>query len=381
MFFRQFHITGDAATWHIFRDYVHFYEIGTAALRRDAAALYDIKKLMAFAAERVPDAIDVYFPPVYGPQVAMFFAPLARLEYLPSLTTWLVLSIAVSIACSYAVWRVCPRLRSRAWPFFVVAAGFPGFHYNFMYGQAAALGLACFTAAFLALGAKREFLAGVAIGLLFYKPQLGVASAVVFVAAGQWRVVAGAAVSVAAQLLVAVLFWPPHVLWDYAGALRNLPAVVASMEPEKQHLHAWRPFLELLGVSGWPLVAGTLGLSLATLAAAVVSWRSAAPLPVRFAVLLLATVLVNPHMFAYDLAILAVALAVLWDVAAQPLEQAVSPRSVLALRLLLVALYITPLLEFVTVATHLQLSVLTMAGLAAVALSKVSETKTPTVLS
>jgi hypothetical protein len=51
---------------------------------------------------------------------------------------------------------------------------------------------------FLLLRRENNFLAGLVCGCLIFKPQLGVAAAVVFVSIGAWRIVAGAAISAAA---------------------------------------------------------------------------------------------------------------------------------------------------------------------------------------
>ena len=45
---------------------------------------------------------------------------------------------------------------------------------------------------FLLLRRQQNFLAGIALGLLIFKPQLGLAAAVIFVAIGAWKVAAGA---------------------------------------------------------------------------------------------------------------------------------------------------------------------------------------------
>ena len=64
---------------------------------------------------------------------------------------------------------------------FLLAAAFPGFFYLVASGQNAAIALIAFTAAFFCFRGSQPLLAGMALGLLMYKPQFGVMAAVVFV--------------------------------------------------------------------------------------------------------------------------------------------------------------------------------------------------------
>src|SRR6185436_11177471 len=98
------------------------------------------------------------------------------------------------------------------------------------------------------------------------------------------------------------------------------------------------------------------------LVVAVRCWRSAAKLEVRYAVLLIATVLVNPHGYVYDAIILMPAFLLLWDWAEQQ-------RAAFALKFewLLYFCYLSPLLAIVAIVAHVQLSVPALTLLAALA--------------
>ena len=81
--------------------------------------------------------------------------------------------------------------------------------------------------------------------------------------------------------------------------------VLPLLEPRLYQTHSLRSFWSLL--LPWPRVAFALYVvsALAVLVLAVRVWKSGASLPVRFSALLLATVLVSPHLTVYDLVILA----------------------------------------------------------------------------
>ena len=93
--------------------------------------------------------------------------------------------------------------------------------------------------------------------------------------------------------------------------------------------------------------------ALLTLALAARCWQSTLSLPLRYSALLLATVLVAPHLTVYDLVILAPAFLLLSNwIAIQP-NDSTTPQ----LKLLLYLAYALPLLGPLARWTHLQLTV------------------------
>jgi hypothetical protein len=304
-FFRQLPLGLPGADVRIFRDFVHFYVLGTIARMHDTAALYDASAQWAITVRAVPGMVNTTFPPSYGPQVGLLFAPFAWFTYLHALYLWLAFTIALYGVCTYLLSCTCPALGPYKGTVFLLWAAFPGVHFDLMFGQTSALALACFTLAYLALRANRRFLAGLAIGLLFYKPQLGLAAGIVFVCAGEWRIVAGALLAALAQMVIGSSYWGIPVLSAYATALTHIPDTIGQIEPARRQMHSWRSFFQLLGLASQWVFWATIAASILTAGAALLSWRTkAAQLELRFSVLLLATALINPHMYSYDLVIL-----------------------------------------------------------------------------
>jgi hypothetical protein len=124
-------------------------------------------------------------------------------------------------------------------------------------------------------------------------------------------------------------------------------------------MHSWRSFWSLL--IPWPEGAMALYIlsSLVTVVIAAAVWRSASPLQLRFSALALAAVLVNPHLFVYDLLVLAPVLLLLTDWTLTD-QQRYCPA---ALRLLLYLAFVLPLFGPLSRWTHLQLSVPVLAAL------------------
>jgi hypothetical protein len=340
-------------------DFLHFYTLGSLALAHCGVDLYNMDAQSQLAAERVPAAAGIRYLPLYPPQVSIFFAPFARLSYSLALILWLTLSSLIYGVCCYLLWRACPNLREQKLTIVILALAFPAFWHLIAWGQTSALALACFTVAFFALRSQREFLAGLALGCLIFKPQLALAAALIFVVTLSWRVITGAVVSATTQLAAAWLYYGPGPLRDWMHTLLNLPSLLPQLEPRLYQTHSLRTFWTML--IPWPTVSLALYLASALLIAAltVACWRSRLPLRLRYSALLLATVLLAPHLTVYDLVILAPAFLLLSDwIVSQP-----DRRVTRHFKLLLYLAFVLPLLGPLARWTHFQLSVPVMAAL------------------
>jgi hypothetical protein len=337
-------------------DFLHFYALGSLALAHRGAGLYSMAQQEAITAQRVPESAGIHYLPLYPPQVSLFFAPLAYLPYTWALAVWWFCSGAIYGICCYCVWRGCPALRSYGASTAILALAFPGFFNLIAWGQTSGIALGCFTLMFFLLKDRREFLAGLALGCLIFKPQLGVAAAIVFLGTGMWRVVAGAIVAATLELFAGVAYYGIDPLRQWLNMLGNFQAVLPLLEPRPYQTHCLRTFWSML--LPWPGLAMSLYVisAVAVLALTVAIWRNGAASDLRFPALLLSTVLVAPHLTVYDLVILAPAILLLAD-------RAISRESKPLMRLLgplLYLVYALPLLGPLTRWTHVQLSVVAM---------------------
>jgi len=341
-------------------DFLHLYTLGSLAAAHRGSDLYDMNAQAALAAQRVPEAAGIRYLPLYPPQVSIFFAPLAHFSYGWALVVWWSCSVAVYGACCYVVWRSCPNLRERGGTVAPLAVAFPAFFHLIAWGQTSAVALACFTLMFFLLRDRREFLAGLALGCLIFKPQLGLAAAVVFVSLGAWRTVLGAAVSAAAQLSVGMFYYGTGPLRQWFSTLRNVQNMLPLLEPKLYQTHSLRTFWSMvLPWAGASFILYVVSAAL-VLSLTIACWKrgSAVPLALRYSVLLLASVLVAPHLTVYDLVILAPAFILLAD---WLVEQPVTP-STWWMGTLLYFIYMLPLLGPFARWTHVQLSVVAMAA-------------------
>ncbi len=324
------------------RDFAHFYTQGVIALERDAASLYDIDRMADVAQRVLPGHQRVLYPPVYGPQMSLLFRPLAMLPYVPARHLWLVITLIGYGACTYAIWRVCPRLRNVPGTTALLLIAAPALHYVAGFLQVSVLGLVCVTGAYLALRANRPFVAGLALGSLAYKPPLAIGVGLYFSAAHcQKRLPSRSSISTAASeglpsrssiFTAASEGWsparwsPPSVrspsarcIGDRRSCRRTSPrspnCPTSRMRWSRTSTTCTRG-VRFSICSDCPARSRsppTLIASAITLAGAVLCWLSTGPLALRFSALLIATVLVDPHLYAYDLVVLIPGFLVLWD--------------------------------------------------------------------
>ena len=337
-------------------DFSQFYVLGHLAAAGRPEALSDSHSLGERATAFVsPTFQHSTIMPVYGPQIALLFAPLAHWSYSAALAAWLIVSLALYAVCCIALWRACPDLAKQRVTTAILAAGSPALFFLICYGQLSAVALACVTAGFCALRRGRRVLAGLALGTLIYKPQLAVAIAVVFLCAREWRMIAGGVAAVAAQLGLAWAYAGTAAIRAYLDTLIHLNVVLPLIEEKRYLLQSLRSFFDL--ILPWPsaALAAYLLASVGVLLWTWRIWQSEAPLSLRYSLLLFATVLVSPHFYVYDLLIL----TPVWFLLADWLIRRPDAESWMPIALCLALLYFVPLGGVVVARTwHVQPSVI-----------------------
>ena len=119
---------------------------------------------------------------------------------------------------------------------------------------------------------------------------------------------AGAAISLAAQAGAVWLRFGADPLWRYVDVIRQFGDVRDLLEPKPYQLHSIRTFADLMP-QPWSTAFWYAALLVITVMT-IRLWRSGAPLARRFGALVVATILVSPHLTVYDLSLIAPAL--LW---------------------------------------------------------------------
>jgi hypothetical protein len=240
-----------------------------------------------------------HYPPPF-----LFAAALAAvLPFIPAGLAWLGVTGALYAAAIRGI--VGDRV---GWLF---ALGFPGALWNVTAGQSGFLTTALIGGA-LGLMERQPVLAGCCLGLLTYKPQLGVLFPLVLVATGRWRVFVAAA---ATAIALAALSWLAFGSAPWLAMMQTLST--ANQLVLTDGGMGWGKLQSAFGLvralGGGETLAWIVqgGLAVAIAAALVWFWRSDAPFELKAAALAVGTVLVTPYVFAYDLVVLAVPVAFL----------------------------------------------------------------------
>lgn len=347
-----------------FQDFLQFPISARLIQQGRANELYDDEVLARGIRAFVGRDTTIYLQYFYGPQVALPFIPFASLPFLAQATIWAALSMAIYFACVYLVWKRCAALRPHRGLVTLCALAYPPVFHFFVRGQLSAIILACFTAAYLAFEARREWLAGLALGVLAFKPQFLVAIPLILFAARAWRAFAGLTISAATQLLWTSIYFGRTVMHSYFLRLLHSASYPGSTELRfsAMQMHSLHSFWELL--IPWRPAVWTLYLLSCVAAIAIASqiWKTSVPLTIRFSALTLAAVVVNPHIYIYDLLALAPMFLILCDWSLTNPQHPYKP----ALDVSLYLAFLLPLFGPLARWTHLQLSVVIFVVLLAI---------------
>jgi glycosyl transferase family 87 len=301
-FFQGFFIA-DPSGHGIANDFVNVWAAGRLALDGHPAAAYDWTVHRQVQEAAVGHAFEGAYRWHYPPPFLFAAALVATLPYVPAGLAWLA---ATGAAYAAAIRGIVGH--RAGWLF---ALGFPGALWNVTAGQNGFLTTALIGGA-LGLMERHPVLAGGCLGLLTYKPHLGVLFPLVLVATGRWLTFWSAA---AVALALAALSWLAFGSAPWLAMLQSVST--ANQLVLTDGGVGWNKLQSVFGLVralgggerlAW-IIHGTLAL--AGVVALVYLWRSRVPFDLKAAALAVGVVLVTPYVFAYDLVALAVPAAFL----------------------------------------------------------------------
>ena len=332
-------------------DFLQFYAAAWLVARGRIAELYDWDTFARTLPSLVPGIGDLLFLPIYPPQVALLLSPLGRLSYGEALLAWSVMSVALYVLGIYLALRLLPALRRYAVEAVAFALGFPPFIQLIAHGQIATLAIVPLFGAFAAFRAGRPILAGLLLGLLTFKPQLGTFAIAGLVLWPSLRLLIGVCTGIAVQATVVVMAAGGQPLVDYASVVLRLLSEPGAFEPKIWAMHSLRAAIVLVAGPGAVATALWAAGCVAVMWMAWRAWTQHESKELRFAILSIAALLVNPHLYIYDLVLVAVPVACLvaW------MRETCQPAATMRGRMLLALVWL-PLLAPLTQYTHLQLT-------------------------
>jgi len=288
-------------------DFASFYAAGSLVLDGRPGDAYDMAAHYA-REQQIFGAATPYYGWLYPPIFLLVATPFALLPYLLALALWQISTLALYLSVIGAIVR---RIRGLAiGPVgLLVAAAFPAVFINLGHGQNGFLTAALFGAALLALPA-RPILSGILFGALAYKPQFALVMPIALFAAGQWRTVIAAGITVLALVAITSLVFGVDIWFAFAASTETSRKLLLEQgDVGFEKLQSVFAAVRMWGGS-IPVAYAVQGVvSAAVVAGTAWTWHPACDRDLKSALLVVATLLASPHVLDYDLAILAVAIA------------------------------------------------------------------------
>lgn len=310
------------------------------------------------------------YPLLYPPFYYAALVPLTSFDYRRAAGLWAAVLVLCWAAAAWLAVHGLPEMRPAALWLLPGSVIFPPFAESLASGQKGTILLLLFASAFALWRSGHPLAAGVAFGLLAFKPHLAVVLGLLVLWKREWRFAVGALVS--AGGLVALSFaMDPGLPGAWLGATLAPAAESARYFHFAERNQCWFGFVELLlGSERRAAVTATTALlDAGTLALLLGLWRGpVSPTSPRFAVqfsgVVLVTVLVSHHALTYDLTVLLIPLVLLlWLARVHPDELGGRRTPVLAAGAMLFLL--TGLAPRFAERIPVQLGVVAMAGLLA----------------
>lgn len=282
-------------------DFATFWTVSHLLRQGALGEIYDPPRIAAHYHELFggrPDEFPRYWP--YPPMALFLMAPLALLPSFPSYLVWCLATLALFAASVRAYFGDNRRV--------LMLALAPSSCANIVFGQTGFVASALLVGG-LALLERRPLLAGLLLGLLAFKPQLGIMLPLALAAARLWRPFLAAAFAALAAAVASVAVFGIAAWRDYFELTIPFELNYAA--------HGQNPFIQkaptifvAARLLGAPANLGYLLQATALVAvAAIVIWAFGRrrDRELQAGVLLAGTALASPHIHVYDLSLVSVA--------------------------------------------------------------------------
>lgn len=352
------HNGNDPAGRTIGGDFIGFWTAAWAALHGQSAGVYSLHRLWVLERALFHREDNGTYAFLYPPTLLLIIAPLAFLPYLVAFTGWLVVGLASYLS---ALWRILPdRLTLLA------GLGFPALLLVLDHGQTTAIVVALLIWALIMLP-RDPALAGVLIGVMAFKPQLGLLVPIALLAGGYRRTVLTAAATLTGMVALSILVFGPHVWRDFF-AISGFDREILNQGGGLSPYYRMQSVFSALRLLGAPLaVAYTVQVIVSAVAAWCVfwTWRKPVEQGLKNALLCAAIPLSVPYLMDYDLLVLAPAIA--W-LASAMLRNGSRPWE----RFVLISAFVLPIYaQTLGALAHLVLAPLVVGALVAVILVRI----------
>ena len=281
-------------------DFSNFYAAGRLVADGRPADAYDEEIHARVQTEVLGEHARLRLPWAYPPPFLAVARLLALTDYR---TAYVVFAGVLLLFYGAVVATIAGRAEAALWGLAALPVLF-----NVWIGQNGAL-----SAGLLGLGLvllpKRPIMAGVAFGLLAYKPHFGVLIPLVLLSTGQWRAIIAACGAIVVACVLSLVAFGIEPWSAFIGQLGHVSGgtVTTGGWGVTQKLQSVFGYLAVLGVPRPVALMVHAGMAIVIAIGVVGVWRSAVAHELKAAALAVATLMMSPYQFSYDLLLLAIA--------------------------------------------------------------------------
>jgi glycosyl transferase family 87 len=286
-------------------DYLNLYTGASLALHGRFADLHDTGVQLELERKIVPTTGSLV-PFVRPSFYALLLAPMALLPYQTAFWCWIALETALLAGCwAWSFRRFGPDALVFSALYLPTALGIAN-------GQDCTVLLALIMWAY-SLAEKEKFLAsGAVLGLMLVKFHLVLLWPVALLVQRRWKMLSGFLAAAAAEVAVSVVLGGLHGARNYIALLQNKD--LDRLSPTPQFMISFQGLSANLNIASTAGEAAIVAAMLALFAVAI--WK--APPPRLFAAASAGSLLVAPHVYGYDAALLLLGLLLTIFRAARP---------------------------------------------------------------
>ena len=294
----------DISGYLIGRDFVNVWAAACLLLSGDIDLAYHASTFLAVLRDFTNNALP-FHNWSYLPNIHFFILPFGLLPYSAALLLWSLLGLTAYLIAA----RSQLRVRHAVWPLLLIATA-PASLVNLISGQNGFYTAALFLGGFSLLN-RRPWVAGLLFGLLTIKPHLGILIPFALILIGQWRAFSAAAITALLLAASSAAIWGVDLWQQYftsiapyqRGLLEQFHGFYTLMMPGSYAA------ARVAGLGHIPaLVIHAAGALLAAALSLRILVREGASPRAVFA-LALATILITPYGYNYDLTAVSAALA------------------------------------------------------------------------
>lgn len=285
-------------------DFINYWSGGALALQGLAEDAYRFASYHAFQ-ESIVGAPIAQYHYSYPPMMMLLTMPLALAPYVPAFGIW--------TAGTWAMFWQALRLAMPNGGALLLALAAPAVFINAYNGQNGAL-TAALLGGGLCLLERRPALAGVLFGLLIYKPHLGILLPIALIAGRQWRAFIAAGATAFVLIAASAVLFGPSIFAGYADFASVLRVAILENGADIgwNRMVAVFVFARQFGFDVPASYAVQAVVALCAAAAVAYAWFTDRAAPVRYALLVLGTLLATPYLQDYDLVVAIFAVVWLW---------------------------------------------------------------------